>query len=258
MSPRTIPEFSNNVIFRYCDAFVARLNEFIKEHGDSGKTELNNVVSKHSVTLIPSDKFKYCGIDVEDGQIRLHFGANFLGVNILDTAVGLATALTSAAQPTGAPALSYATRHGIKTYYDPAIGEVLKKIRDTLQNQEFQLEPGFEGLAAKLQGNPDVQDNWEAQLGLMALKYFEMFSWVLTREKFAEDEMLREGFAEGVTKSILKLRIVDDLGGKYNDTLIEDGNLVVQVCSFRHSRVLVMILTRCGRLNLLTGVTMSI
>ncbi len=53
---------------------------------------------------------------------------------------------------------------------------------------------------------------------------------VLEREKFGEDEMLREGFEEGIPKGIVKLRLVDVLkNGGYNEVVLDDGTLSIQV-----------------------------
>ncbi|KAF4635047.1 hypothetical protein G7Y89_g3041 [Cudoniella acicularis] len=212
----------------YFEAFEWTLRDFISKHGDTGKDELNTVCSAHIATLIPSTKFNYCGTDVEDGKLRLLFHPNYLGTNINDVAYKLAETLSEAPQPAGAPTLSYAARHSIKTNYDSKIEELSKEIRDILKNPEFKFEPGFNELGEKLKGGKDVRDDWETNLGLFALKYFESLLDTLKSEKFGEDELLREGLEEGVPKGVVKIRIVDKLGRSYNETVLEDGALVIQ------------------------------
>ncbi|PMD49005.1 hypothetical protein L207DRAFT_477714 [Hyaloscypha variabilis F] len=217
-------------IFAYFDAFLYSLkNSFIEYHGDSGKEELNNVCPSHTVTLLASPKFSYCGSDVQDGQFRLLFHPDKLGTNINDVAQKIAEALSAAPQPEGASTLSYAARHSIKTEYTTKIVPVLEKAQKLLQNPKLEFQPGFEALGAKLKSGKDVRDDWETNLGNFATKYFEGFVDVLEREKFGEDDLLREGFEEGVPKGIVQLKLVDALkNGGYNETLLEDGALTIQ------------------------------
>lgn len=80
-----------------------------------------------------------------------------------------------------------------------------------------------------LKGGKDVRDDWERNLGAFARGYYESFVDVLEREKFGEDELLREGFEEGVEKGIVRLRVVEKLvKGSYNEILVEEGSVVIQ------------------------------
>ncbi len=91
--------------------------------------------------------------------------------------------------------------------------------------------PDFNALGEKLKTGKDVRDDWETNLGSFALGYFQSFISALEREKFATDELLREGFEEGVEKGVVRLRLVDKLSkGGYSELLIEDGEVVIQVC----------------------------
>ena len=158
-------------------------------------------------------------------------------------------ALSEAPQPAGASPLSYAARHSIKTDYDTKIDAMTENVRKVLQNDSFKLEPDFEALGAGLKGGKDVRDDWETNLGSFAKSYFESFMDVIVREKFADDELLREGFAEIVTAGIVKLRVVEKLtgatgGNSYNESVVEDGVLIIQVCDLyssdaRRDRVLI-------------------
>lgn len=106
---------------------------------------------------------------------------------------------------------------------------MLEKARTALQNPELKFEPDFDSLGAMLKKGKDVRDDWERNLGNFAVKYYESFADTLVREKFGDDEMLREGFEEGVPKGVVKLRIVEKMSG-YNGMVLEDGALVMQVC----------------------------
>jgi len=241
---------------RYFDAFVYSLkNSFIEYHGDSGKEELNTVCPTHTVTFLASPKFSYCGSDVQDGQFRLLFHPDKLGSNINDVGQKIAEALSTAPQPEGASTLSYAARHSIKTEYTTKIVPVLEKAQKLLQNPKLEFQPGFEALGAKLKTGKDVRDDWETNLGNFALKYLEGFVDVLEREKFGEDDMLREGFEEGVPKGVVQLKLVDALkNGGYNETLLDEGALTIQVrfvCKFLRCSLM------CYRLLLTDGVRIS-
>jgi hypothetical protein len=52
----------------------------------------------------------------------------------------------------------------------------------------------------------------------------------LEREGFATDDLLKEGLEKGVPEGVLKLRIVEKLGERfnYNEVLLENGVLIIQ------------------------------
>jgi hypothetical protein len=192
------------------------------------------VCASHTITLHPSTTCSYCGVKVEDGSLRLLFGPTYLGTNVNDAAYKLAEAVSEAPQLAGAPSLSFAARHSIKVDYEPHIATVLEKAAKALNNPNLKFEPGFEELGKKLKGGKDVRDDWQGNLGSFALKYYEAFVDVLEREKFGEDDMLQEGFAEGVPDGVVKLRIVDKLKSSYNEIVLDDGAVFIQVSKSPH------------------------
>jgi hypothetical protein len=106
---------------------------------------------------------------------------------------------------------------------------VLEKCRTLLQDPTFSFEPGFEALGQALKAGKGVREDWERNLGEFVRLYFEGFRDVLEREKFGEDELLREGLEEEVPAGVLRLRVVDKLSGYYNEVVLEEGALVMQV-----------------------------
>lgn len=211
------------------------MKDFIAKHGDSGKDELNSVCPTHIITLVASSKVSDCGCDVEDGKLRLLFHPEKLGTNISHVGQKLAETLTTAPQPAGAPFLNYAARHSIKTEYDPNIGALIEKGRKLLHNAEFKFDPDFDALGAKLKGGKDVSEGWESNFGSYCFKYFESFVDALERGKFGDDELMREGLEEAVPKGTVKLRLVDSLKSGYNEVVVDDGVLVIQVRSTSES-----------------------
>lgn len=216
-------------VFSYIDGLIYQLKRFLDSHGAALKDELNTVASTHTITLVASTKFSYCGMDFESGVLRLLFHPKYLGTNVNDAASELPKAVSTAPQPSSAPSLSFAARHSIATDYETNIAEILKKAQTALKNPALKFEPGFEELGKMLKGGKDVRDDWERNLGSFAKGYYESFVSVLEREKFGEDELLREGFEEAVEKGIVKLRIVEKLvNGSYNEILLEEGTVVMQ------------------------------
>jgi hypothetical protein len=205
------------------------LKRFLDAQGNDGKEELNSVCPTHTITMIPSTAFSYCGVDIESGRLRLHFHPNCLGTNINNAADRLADAISKAPQPEGSPSLSFAARASVKADYDAKISEILEKCRKLLENPKLKFEPGFEELGKGLKGGKDVRDDWETNLGDFARRYFESFKDVLEREKFGDDELLREGFGEGVPEGVVKLKVVEKLKSGYNEIVVEDGALIIQV-----------------------------
>lgn len=223
-----------------------QLKRFLDSHGAGGKDELNIVCPSHTITLLPSTTCGYCGVKVDAGRLCLLFGPTNLGTNVNDAASALHDAVSQAPQPNGAPSLSFAARHSIKANYESRIAEVQEKIATALQNPALKLEPGFNELGKMLKGGKNVSDNWERNLGSFALDYYQAFLAVLGREKFGEDDLLREGFAEGVPDGVVKLRIVDKLkNGSYNEIVLEGGAVVIQVGT-------PVRMAACGRLTVST------
>lgn len=177
--------------------------------------------------MIASTNYSYNGCDFHDGQLRMHFSPNYLGTNIDQTTQDIAKAISAAPQPAGASTLSYTARHSVKTDYDPKIGTLLEKAQKALENPKLKFEPDFEGLGKMLKGGKDVRDDWETNIGDFTMKYYESFVDALDREKFASDDMLREGFEEAVPSGVIKMRIVEKMDG-YNGLKLEDGALYLQ------------------------------
>lgn len=176
-------------------------------------------------------KFTYCGCQVSSsGQLVILFGEGYLGTNI-DYALendNLVKALNSASSSAEDP-LSFSARESVRKDYNAEIGRTQEKLSAILQ-KTVTLEPNFEEVSSKLKAASDAPGSWEVNLGSFVRLYFEGLLGYLTREKFGEDDMLQEGLAEAVDKSIVQFRLVDELKASYNECVIEDGVLYLQVC----------------------------
>lgn len=181
-------------------------------------------------------RFTYCGTDVIDGRLRLLFAPDRLGTNIsscLDRDV-LLKALNDAPAPDGA-SMSYAARLGIRGDFDAKIETTRARIAELVARPDIKLNPNFEENFSKLLAESKVKKNglnrdWQEQFGGWTQKYFEGLASGLEWQKFEDDELLQEGFNEGVEKGEVVFRIVDKLQqGSYNECVIEDGVLYLQV-----------------------------
>ncbi|KAI1188562.1 hypothetical protein F5B17DRAFT_262480 [Nemania serpens] len=225
-------------IHEYFNNAVSRLEEFENKYGEDGVKELNTICPAHVLTLDVDEakRFTYCGADVVDGKLRLLFAPDRLGTNIsacLDRDV-LLKALNDAPAPEGA-AMSYAARTGIRTEYDPKIEAVRARVAELVARPDIKLDPNFEANFDKLLAESKVKKNglngdWQGQFGDWTLKYFEGLVSGLEWQKFEDDELLQEGFNEGVDKGEVVFRVVDALqqGSGYNECVIEGGVLYLQ------------------------------
>jgi hypothetical protein len=216
----------------YFGPFVKNLAEFVKKYGDDGKAELNSVVSGHKVILAVDDtgKHTYCGSDVKDGVLRLVFHANNLGMFPSDASNDIVGALKAAPAPAGS--MNLATRNGIKTNYEAAVEEVRAAIATIVGAPDLKLTPNFEYNYGILSAMGDkAGSDWGAKLGQATLAYFQGVKSSLENQKFGSDDILQEGFQEAINKNEITLKIVDklDCGGSYNEVIIKDGVLIVQV-----------------------------
>lgn len=47
---------------------------------------------------------------------------------------------------------------------------------------------------------------------------------------FKSDDMIRDGFSERTSQNVVKMRIVEKTRKSYNEMVIENGILIMQVC----------------------------
>ena len=72
---RHIPRRQSNNSTRYIEAGLPELEDFVKEHGDYGKMELNNTAHTHKITITADDtgNINSCGCDLQAGVLRILF-----------------------------------------------------------------------------------------------------------------------------------------------------------------------------------------
>lgn len=180
-------------------------------------------------------RFSYGGCDVQDGKLRILFVVENLGTNLdyCCNQEAMTRALNEA--PSDAP-MSFIVRCGIRSDYDPKIGEVRTKLAGLLGKSESDvtLTPNFEEVFAKLDaahktGKSDVRDDWQRNLANFIFLYFDAMVYQMKYQEVGTDEMVQEGVLEAVSTNEYAFRIVDKLKYEsYCEVDIEDGVLYVQ------------------------------
>lgn len=70
-------------------------------------------------------------------------------------------------------------------------------------------------------------------LTTMLLLYRDGFKYQIERQGFKGDDMLQEGFVEGVPSKKIAIRVVEKTkNGSYNEVVLEDGVVYLQVWLF--------------------------
>jgi hypothetical protein len=224
---------------------ITALKWLVEVYGDGGKKEINDVVSEHKIQLEVGEPDQILrntdlGADVVDGALRILFPADRFGSNP-HSALGENTLFPALNAAPSAQPMTFLARLGISKHYAEKADPALKQFATLLQRSDITFEPNFEEVFAKVfedskrPGNNIVDiPRWELVFGRHVGSYFEAVAYQLEVLGFGTDEMLREGFNEGVGSGVVKLRIVDALKrGTDCEADIEDGVLYLQVRFFR-------------------------
>ncbi|KAF4462926.1 hypothetical protein FALBO_10255 [Fusarium albosuccineum] len=219
------------VIARYVEGVAYQLRQFIPANGDeAARDEINEICSAHVLKFDIDEKktVNYNGCKVSpEGELIILFTEGNLGVNVDDATERSKLAQALNEGPSRGKPMSYIARTSIRTNYDPKISEVQRKLKDIL-GQDIALVPNFEDNFAKLKDSPDSGDRWQENLGYFILSYFEGLASQLEWQKFGDDDMLQEGFFDGVEGRAAHFRVVDQLKRTYNEAVIEGGVLYLQ------------------------------
>ena len=136
--------------------------------------------------------------------------------------------------------LDFNAKRSIRDDYDAKIEAVSDKIKEILALQVLTLVPNFETnfatitaseiKAKKARGQGALWDReWQKHIGALTLQYFSEFADQLEYLGFGNDDMLQEGFKEGVEKNEIALRVVEKLErGTYNECAVEEGVVVLK------------------------------
>jgi len=223
----------------YVEGAIWQLGAFSDKYDEQGLAELNGICHAHvlNMDIDLEKKFAYSGCQVEQGRLVIMLNDDEIGSNVNDSLEmrQLLKALNDAPPAPGQTSnISVHARFGIAEDYDPKIEGVRKRIAAMTGNPDIKLNPNFDDTFAKLRQEEKRKKNglsadWESRLGGSTRSYFEAVEWTMSCEKFAEDEMIREGFNETVDKGEITFRIVDTLSyDSYCEVVVENGLLYVQ------------------------------
>jgi hypothetical protein len=218
------------------DAFVDNLKGFATAFGTDGVQELNSACSRHQVILAPQEttKFSYGGLLIEDGTLRLVFAEDSLACNVSEVSKDFAEAIKTASTTSKKKSpFNLIARNAVRKDYDPKIEDVRSAIARMVNMPDIKLEPNFEVNAPELAKSADqIDQDWDTRIGWITLEYFEALRDTLERQKFQEDDMLQEGFQEGVGEGRVRVRVLpqwDDNRSRYNEVVVDQGVLYIQV-----------------------------
>lgn len=224
---------------RYVSGALASLEQYVKDYGADGKSELNTLASSHTITMDVTSKpgIRYTACEIVGGVLRILFVKDMLGHNISDSLSNLLQAINQAGISSDGASLDFNARSSVKTDYEPKIGAVQARFHTVLATPTFDIEPNFEhNYAALLAYNKNNKSpqfghrDWQKKLGQVTLLYFSAFVETMENKGWGDDEMVQEGIKEAVEKNQIALRIVDKLTRKhYNECVIGHGVLYIQM-----------------------------
>lgn len=237
---------TNNPSTRYITSAISRLRTWIHETGPPGQSELNRLATTHSITIdsTTNPEITYCACAIANGQLRILFAKDRLSYNVNDALANLQDAVNAAgveaAGPEGANELDFNAKRSIRDDYDAKIEAVSEKLKKILALPVLTLVPNFSTnfatittseLKAKKRGGQGAlwDQEWQKRFGALTLQYFSEFADHLEYLGFANDDMLQEGFREGVERGEIAVRVVEGLErGTYNECVVEEGVVVLK------------------------------
>lgn len=219
----------------YSQAVLNNMQEFIKEHGEDGKTELNALASAHEISLVPDEEGKYSSggsCEITGGKLLLFFEKSNLGYWVSDCSRNIENAVNLASKAVSA--VSFTSRRSIQTSWDPKVEGLSQKYSSMLQVPEIKLDPNFAANYAEVNKlGSRAPSDWEKSFGQATLNYFQRLYEVMEQDGYGKDDMLQEGFTEVVEMNKITLRVTENLVHKsYNELHIEEGVLYIQVRSY--------------------------
>ncbi|KAF7369537.1 hypothetical protein MVEN_00283600 [Mycena venus] len=232
-------EQPGTVLKLYVEGVMTSLKWLVEAYGEAGKKELNEIAHAHTIQLDVGEPEQIVrstdsGTAVVDGKLVILFKADGFGSNP-HWALGEASLFPAVNAAPGSQPMTFLARLGISKNYAEKADPAKKKFKDMLQ-KDITLDPNFEEVFAKLleeskrPGNSIVDTpEWQLQFGRYVANYFDAMAYQMECLGFGTDEMLREGFNEGVESGVIKVRIVDALKRQRDcEVEIEDGVLYLQ------------------------------
>ena len=222
--------------FRYISEAIHQIKLFLNEYGNYGKTAFNSQAFYHTVTIAQTDdpEIEYTDCEISGGCLVLLFSKGNLGINAYRAAEDLAGAVNKGVSSSQPGCISFLATHSINTNYKHKVEATEMRISEILSFPRIQLVPSFSENHVSLENyvsdNYDFPRDWQKTFGTSTLQYFEGVADQLEELGFRGDDLLKDGFKEGVHQAQIIVRVVDDLvtGGDFNECLVRNGILYLQ------------------------------
>jgi hypothetical protein len=215
------------MVKEYFDGFITKLEPYLQQYGDDGKSTFNSMVSSKVVTfeVDPTAEFWYGGCDIKEGKFRILTKDSYLGSYCGDACAEILKAVETAEAASGAGGLSVGAKTNIKETVDKQLPDLEKKFSDII-GAPLKLDANLLGNYTKLLGTSFK----DSEIGTATVEYFSTFANNLESLNFKADDMMQEGFQDACAAGTIRLEVVDTLQhGWYNDVIFEDGICKIQV-----------------------------
>ncbi|KAF8918699.1 hypothetical protein CPB85DRAFT_1213595 [Mucidula mucida] len=211
----------------YTEGFISALTYYLEKYGDDGKQYFNDAVPQAELSLgvnTLGDKGAYIDAEITDGVFRILFKHDSLGCNTSS----LGEYLLKAVQSVPREGLSIVAKNSVDSAWEEEVEELTEEIATLVGIPDVKLDPNFEENYKMLSSQKNT--DWHSQLGPATLAYFkDGLKYQLERQGFKDDDMLQEGLQEVFTSKAFVLRVVPKTKKTYNEVVIEDGTVYLQV-----------------------------
>jgi len=216
-------EAGNNLV-GYVEGFISALDSYLEKYGEDGKKHFNEAVTQSELTLAVNeigDDAPAIDAEVKDGVFRILFSHTRFGL----WQSYLTDHFLKAIEAAPREGFSLVAKHSIEEDYLPDAEDLAKEFAEILAFDVI-LDPNFEENYAIL--NTKEDKSWQSTFGQATLAYFQE-GLKPELQKFKDDEMLQEGFAEAIPSKTIRVRAVKELkSGETNGPVIEEGVLYLQ------------------------------
>jgi len=214
----------------YATGFIYCLKYFIEKYGDEGKDHFNGAVSQSEISVgvnTLGDKAPTITCEVRDGVFWILFNHTSLGYNC----DYIGDALLAAIEAAPREGLSLRAKHSVDEDYESKIDDLREELGKMIAIPDLVLDPNWEENFKELKAAVS-DEGWQRNFGRTIYDYFDNFKSQLGYQGFKDDDMLQEGLAEVFESKKIVVRVVPKTKKSYNEAVIEDGVIYLQVSFF--------------------------
>ncbi len=217
----------------YTEGFISALKYFLDKYESDGKDYFNAAVTQSELSIgvnTLGDKAPYITSEIKEGVYWILFKPDSLGTNTSS----LGDSLLAAVNIAPGFVFSLEAKHSIDETWEEEYEDLTKEITELTGIPDVKLDPNFEENFKAL--NVQTDRRWYTSFGAATLAYFkDGLKYQLGRAGFKGDDMLQEGLQEVLTEKAFVLRVVPKTKKTYNETVLENGTLYLQVSTLTTS-----------------------